>query len=90
MIAAFISSWIAPYALRLAIGAVALVAAGGGFIALKLHYENVGFQRAVHDVAVQNEEAIRAVDAARLRVRSCDATDGMRWDQVARDCVARP
>lgn len=89
MIAALIEKWLAPYLLQLAIGAAIALAAGGGLIGLKLHYESQGYQRAVDQIAAENQEAIHEVDRARLRVRTCDADGGMRWDQVARDCVRR-
>lgn len=86
---ALIAKWIAPYALQLALGAGALALAGGAFTWWSVHQFNKGYARAVHDVAVQNQEAVNAVNEARARVRDCNARDGMRWDQVAGECVRR-
>lgn len=86
---AIVLNFLRPYLLQLAIGGALALAAGGGFVALKVHYQNVGYARAVHDVAVQNQEAVDAVNTARARVRDCNSRDGMRWDQVAGECVGR-
>lgn len=86
---ALVAKFIAPYLLQLAIAGGLALAAGGGFVALKLHYEHKGYARAVHDVAVQNQEAVNAVNERRAVVRNCNGTVGMRWDQVAGECVRR-
>lgn len=86
---ALIAKFLAPYLMQIVLGVGALALAGGSFVALKLHYENKGYARAVHDVAAQNQEAVDAVNQARARVRDCNLRDGMRWDQVAGECVRR-
>lgn len=76
-----------PLLWQLAIGGAVVAGIGGAAAGWSVHEFNKGYARAVHDVAVQNQEAVDAVDKARARVRDCNARDGMRWDQIAGDCV---
>lgn len=86
---ALIAKFLAPYLTQIVVAVVLALMAGGGFVAVKLHYEHKGYARAVHDVATQNREAVDAVNEVRGRVRACNADSGMRWDQVAGECVGR-
>jgi hypothetical protein len=72
-----------------------LAAAGGtiltlaivvAYLALRAHHINIGWQRAINEIAAQNTEAINAAETARARVRACHAR-GLRWDQVAGECA---
>lgn len=69
---------------------LAVLAMIGGTYAIWHHkvYQS-GYDAAVADVAHQNQEAVDAVNKRRAIVRACDAADGLRWDQVARQCVRR-
>jgi hypothetical protein len=89
MIASLIAKFIAPYVLQLAIGGALIAGAGIGVTAWSIHQFNKGYARAIHDVAVQNQEAVNAANEVRARVRACNADGGMRWDQVAGECVRR-
>jgi hypothetical protein len=77
-----------PYLLQLAIGAGLALAAGGGFVAVKLHYTHLGCQQALDDIAADNKEAIDAADQARERVRNCRASGGV-WDTANGNCERR-
>lgn len=76
-----------PLLWQLGIGAAALAAVGGGIWAVHHHIYQSGYDAAISDVAAQNKEAVDAADKARAAVRACNAVDGMRWDQFARQCV---
>lgn len=73
--------------LGVAVAMMAALGLGAGFIHHKIYQS--GYDRALHDVAVRNQEAVDAVDKVRARVRDCNARDGMRWDQLAGECVRR-
>lgn len=88
-IGAAIAAALAPYLWRIVLGAGIAIAAGGAIAGWSVHQFNKGYARAVHDVATKNQEAVDAVDKVRAGVRACNATDGMRWDQVAGECVRR-
>lgn len=77
----------APLLWKVGIG-LALFATLGGTYAIWHHkvYRS-GYDAALHAVAAQNQEAINAVNDVRVRVRDCNATVGMRWDQASGQCV---
>jgi hypothetical protein len=56
-------------------------AIGGGFIFLKVHYENVGWNKAIAAVAAKDERAANAVKDAIKTVDDCYAA-GKQWNAV--------
>lgn len=66
---------------------LATLVAGAAYFHHKIYQS--GYDAAIADVTHQNQEAVDAVNEGRARVRDCNARDGMRWDQVAGECVGR-
>jgi len=81
---AFLLNLVRPYLVQLAIAGAIAAAAGIGFVTLKAHYTNEGYQRAIDGIAADNREAVDAADKARDRVRKCSLSGGV-WD--ASRCV---
>lgn len=48
-----------------------------------------GYSAAIDKIAAQDQEAVNAANAARLRIHECNFADGMRWDVETGKCVAR-
>lgn len=84
----FVVALVAPYLTRLIIGAVLVIAAGGGFLGLKLHYTHVGYQQAISKIAAEDKETIDAYNQAVDTVHACRNSGGV-WDQSERECVRR-
>lgn len=78
-----------PEAARWGVLLAAIGGAGGGLTWVHHKIYQEGYDAAIAAVAADNKEAIDAANTARERVRACNALDGMRWDQVAGECVAR-
>lgn len=70
---------LAPYAMRIALYASIVTAAGGGFLYFKVHYENVGRDKAIAAIAAKDEGALNAVKDARKTVDDCYGSGGG-WD----------
>lgn len=86
---ALVQTWLTSVhvSARLALYGSLTAAAIGGYLYWHHHVYQAGYDRAIELVAKQNKEALHAVDDARARVRDCNARVGMRWDQVAGECV---
>ncbi len=69
------------------IALIGAVVGAGAYIHHSIYQS--GYDAALDKVAAQNKEAVDAVNKRRSLVRNCNATDGMRWDQAARQCVRR-
>ena len=48
-----------------------------------------GYDRAIADIADQNDKAMRRASARRGVLLDCKSRDGMRWDQSTGQCVGR-
>lgn len=74
-----------PLVWQLAGGAAVLLAVGGGYALWHHHVYQTGYDKALLDVAADNQEAIDARNKAVSRVRSCrDA--GRVWDTTTGEC----
>jgi hypothetical protein len=82
---AILLALVQPYLRQILIGGAIALAAGVGWVALKAHYTNQGYQRALDDIAADNKEAIDAAHQARERVRNCRASGGV-WDAARGIC----
>lgn len=72
----FIFTWlIGPIGRYVIIAAVT----GGGYLWLKVHYENIGYAKAIHAIAAQDQKALEASSAAKKTVEECFAGGGT-WD----------
>lgn len=74
-----------PYLVQIAVVGALAVSAGGGFLALKVHYTNVGFAEAINKIAAEDKETVDAANEARGRVRACYAA-GRLWDASEGQC----
>lgn len=73
---------------KLIMGAVLLASVG---IAYGLWHHTIwqrGYDRAIADIARQDEKAIRAASTARSAVLDCKSR-GLRWDQSTGQCAGR-
>jgi hypothetical protein len=77
---------LAPYAIRLIMGAALLAGIGGGFLFVKVHYENIGYEKAISKIAAKDEKAVDDVRAAKNKVDEC-FNSGRNWDAVRGLCV---
>lgn len=84
----FIVALLRPYLTQLITGSAIALAAGGGFLTLKIHYTDVGYSKAINAIAAQDKEAIDAADQARGRVDACRNTGGV-WDITEGVCARR-
>lgn len=80
-----IAAFLAPYAIRLIAGAVMLSALGGGFLYVKVHYENVGYAKAISKIAAKDEKAVDDVRSAKNKVDDC-FNAGHTWDTLRGVC----
>lgn len=80
-------AFLAPHVSRIVLFGGLALAAAGAVTWWSVHQHNKGYAAAIADIAAQNKEATDAAQEARARVRACNDTPGMRWDQVARECV---
>ncbi len=85
---AIILDFLRPYLLQLAVAGAVVLVAGGAFVGLKIHYQNVGYQNAINAIAAQDKEAIDAADQARGRVDACRTSGGV-WSQSDGVCAGR-
>lgn len=82
---ALVLNFLRPYLFQIALyGGIAL-AATGGFVAAKIHYENVGYAKAIAAVAAQDKGALDAVRDAKGKVDQCYVS-GRSWDVVNGVC----
>lgn len=73
---------------KLIVAAALLIAAATAY---GIWYHNVwsnGYDRALVDIANQDQQAITSARRYRDRVRAC-AADGLRWDQTTGKCQRR-
>lgn len=70
---------------RLVAGAVVASLVGGGAVALKYHYIDVGRQQTLDKIAAANKETLDDVIKATSKVDACRAL-GRRWDTVDGVC----
>lgn len=78
-----------PIEVRLIIIGVAVAAVSGAGVYIHHEIRQGGYDAAIADVTHDNQEAVDAVNKGRAVVRACNATSGMRWSQVTRECVPR-
>lgn len=76
---------LAPYALRITAYALVLAALGGGFLYVKIHYENIGYNKAIAAIAAKDERAIENVKKATQTVDDCFA-GGHTWNTLDGVC----
>lgn len=57
---------------------VILSLVGGVWVSVKIHYENLGYSKAMHAVAVQTSKAAREGAKARDEVKAC-TEQGKMW-----------
>lgn len=60
------------------IGRYVLIAAAvlASWAYIKVHYENIGYQKAIHAIAAQDQKAVEASNAAKKTVADCFASGG--------------
>lgn len=56
-----------------------------GALTIRQHYINIGYQKAIHAIAVKDASAIKDADDAERAVKDCYARGGT-WDQGAMSC----
>jgi len=56
-----------------------LIAAALGFLWLKVHYEDIGYNKAMSAIAAQDKKAVERSNNARQTVRECFDSGGT-WD----------
>lgn len=66
-------------------GSVAL-GAGGAFLYFSHKYETQGYNRAISEIASDNQEAVNAANEARNKVTTCYDSGGA-WDASRGVCV---
>ncbi len=52
------------------------VAVSGALLWFKVHYENIGYQKALHAIAAQDQKAVEASNVAKKTVSECFASGG--------------
>lgn len=80
-----IVAFLRPYLVRIILISSLIAALGGGFLYLKIHYEHVGYNKAIAAVAAKDERALHAVREAIALVDKC-YSDGGTWDVVGGVC----
>lgn len=76
-----IAEFLAPYLMRIIIGAVITTLAGGAVIGAAVHYENKGYAKAIAAVAAKDRGAINDVHEATKQVDACYSA-GRTWNVV--------
>lgn len=67
------------------------VAVGGVFAYGRQHYINIGYQKALHAIALQDQKAVEESNVAKGDVSQCFARGvPWTWDIDAADCVRDP
>jgi hypothetical protein len=67
-----------------AYGAIIVAVIGGG-IAIRQHYVNVGWHKAIAAVKKQDDRAVEAADKVNEMAAKCDETNGY-WDVITQNC----
>lgn len=60
-------------------GAIIVAVGGGGFLWVKVHYENVGYQKALAAVAAKDAKAVERAKQVQQEVDRC-FDDGHTWN----------
>lgn len=81
-----IVAFLRPYLFQLILYGTVAAAVGGGFLFVKSHYENVGWNKAIAAVAAKDERAISRVKEATKTVDDCYAA-GKQWDATVGVCT---
>ncbi|OAF05475.1 hypothetical protein AYJ54_00790 [Bradyrhizobium centrolobii] len=74
-----------PYLFQIIIYGSVAAALGGGFLYLKVHYENVGYAKAISAIAAKDKSALDEVNNAKKMVDECYAA-GRSWDVTSGLC----
>lgn len=82
----FLWTMIAPYLGRILLYASIAAMIGGGFLWVKTHYYNLGWETAIHSIATENKEAVNAANKRRKEVGDCVASGG-EWDTASGVCA---
>ena len=61
------------------------IAVAGSWLWIKVHYENIGYAKAIHAIAAQDERAINAAQEARKTVKAC-RDSGHSWSVETGEC----
>lgn len=80
-----IAAFLAPYLMRIILYASITAAIGGGFLYVKIHYENIGYSKAIVAIAAKDQGAMERVTKAKKGVDDCE-TFGGTWDTVTGRC----
>ena len=62
------------------------IAVAGSWLWIKVHYENIGYAKAIHAIAAQDQKALEASNVARKTVGECFSSGGT-WDVSGGVCV---
>jgi len=65
---------------------VLAVAIGGGFLWVRQHYIDLGYQKALHAIAAQDQAAVKEAKHASGTVADCFASGGT-WDIANVVCI---
>lgn len=80
-----ILAFLAPYLMRIILYASITAAIGGGFLYVKIHYEDIGYNKALTAVAAKDQGALDRVKKAKIGVDDCQEFGGT-WDTVTGRC----
>lgn len=80
-----IATFLAPYLLRIALFASIMAALGGGFLYVKVHYENIGYSKALTAVAAKDQGALDRVRKSEKGIDDCNSFGGT-WDTRSGMC----
>lgn len=58
---------------------------GAGVLAVRQHYVNLGWHKAISAVKKQDDRAVEAADRVQERAAKCDETNGY-WDVITQNC----
>lgn len=67
---------------------IVVASLGIGWFSLKMHYENIGYAKAIHAIALQNEKAVKDSKDAKKEVDACIDSGGD-WDISSGSCVRK-
>lgn len=56
-----------------------------GVLAVRQHYVNLGWHKAISAVKKQDDRAVEAADRVQERAAKCDETNGY-WDVITQNC----
>lgn len=73
------------------LGRYVIIAAlvGGGWLWLRTHYIDIGYQKALHAIAAQDQKAVAASKIAKSTVADCFAK-GNQWNVENGSCDSTP